>query len=44
MQASGLARKALGVFQTYIEAMNEDIKAALAVRNPFAFRCEQHTP
>jgi cleavage and polyadenylation specificity factor subunit 3 len=27
-QASGLARKALSIFQTYIEMMNEDIKAA----------------
>lgn len=30
-QASGLARKALTVFQTYIEMMNEDIKAAVHV-------------
>ncbi len=27
-QASGLARRALTVFQTYIEMMNADIKAA----------------
>ncbi|KIZ07536.1 Cleavage and polyadenylation specificity factor subunit 3 [Monoraphidium neglectum] len=27
-QASGIARKALTVFQTYIEMMNEDVKAA----------------
>lgn len=30
-QASGLARKALSVFQTYIEMMNDDIKTAFAV-------------
>ena len=29
-QASGLARRALGVFQTYIAMMNEDIKAAFS--------------
>lgn len=38
LQASGLARKALGVFQTYLEMMNEDIKRAIATRNPFNFR------
>lgn len=38
IQASGLARKALTVFQTYIEMMNEDIRRALNVRNPFSFR------
>ena len=27
-QASGLARRALGIFQTYIAMMNDDIKAA----------------
>ena len=27
-QASGLARRALTIFQTYIEMMNADIKAA----------------
>jgi cleavage and polyadenylation specificity factor subunit 3 len=27
-QASGIARKALTVFQTYVEAMNDDVKAA----------------
>jgi cleavage and polyadenylation specificity factor subunit 3 len=30
-QASGLARKALSVYQTYLEMMNEDIRAALLV-------------
>ena len=31
-QASGLARKALTVYQTYLEMMNEDIKAVWQVR------------
>ena len=30
-QASGLARRALSFFQTYIEMMNDDIKAAFQV-------------
>jgi len=35
-QASGLARKALSVYQTYVEAMNDDVRAAFAAqRNPF---------
>ncbi|CAL8460817.1 g348 [Coccomyxa elongata] len=38
-QASGLARRALGVFQTYIAMMNEDIKAAFGQSaNPFNFK------
>lgn len=31
-QASGLARRAISVYQTYIEMMNDDIKAAFQVR------------
>lgn len=34
-QASGLARRALGVFQTYIAMMNEDIKAAFGQVCPY---------
>ena len=30
-QASGLARRAISVYQTYIEMMNDDIKAAFQV-------------
>ncbi|KAF8069419.1 CPSF73-I [Scenedesmus sp. PABB004] len=37
-QASGVARKALNVFQTYVGMMNDDIQAAIQFRNPFAFR------
>lgn len=32
-QASGLAMKALSVYQTYIEMMNDDIKKAFQVNN-----------
>ena len=31
-QASALATRALSIFQTYIEMMNEDIKAAFQVQ------------
>lgn len=34
-QASGLAMKALTVYQTYIEMMNEEIKKAFQVRKAF---------
>lgn len=37
-QASGLSRKALTIYQTYIEMMNDDIKYAFQVRNPFVFK------
>jgi cleavage and polyadenylation specificity factor subunit 3 len=38
-QASGLARKALSVYQTYIEAMNDDVRAAFSrQKNPFHLR------
>ena len=30
-QASGLARRAMSIYQTYIEMMNDDIKAAFQV-------------
>eukprot|EP00210_Caulerpa_lentillifera_P007940 g7579.t1 len=41
-QASGLAMKALTVYQTYIEMMNEEIKRAFQIRNPFNFKFVQH--
>ncbi|PSC69750.1 Cleavage and polyadenylation specificity factor subunit 3 [Micractinium conductrix] len=41
-QASGLARRAMGVYQAYIEMMNDDIKAAFTVANPFQFRHISH--
>ncbi|PRW05865.1 Cleavage and polyadenylation specificity factor subunit 3 [Chlorella sorokiniana] len=41
-QASGLARRAISVFQAYIEMMNDDIKAAFNVANPFQFKHISH--
>lgn len=41
-QASGLARRAMGVYQTYIEMMNDAIKKAFAAGNPFVFRHVRH--
>ncbi|KAK9822187.1 hypothetical protein WJX81_008406 [Elliptochloris bilobata] len=41
-QASGLAQKALTVYQTYIEMMNDAIKAAFQAANPFVFKHVQH--
>ena len=41
-QASGLARKALTVYQTYIDAMNDAIRAAFATANPFVFKHVTH--
>lgn len=41
-QASGLARRAMGVYRSYIEMMNEDIRAAFAVANPFQFKHVTH--
>lgn len=41
-QASGLARRAMGVYRSYIEMMNDDIRAAFAVANPFAFKHITH--
>lgn len=37
-QASALATRAMSIFQTYIEMMNEDIKAAFQAANPFKFK------
>jgi len=41
-QASGLARRAMGVYQTYIEMMNDAIKRAFAAGNPFVFKHVRH--
>ena len=42
LQASGLARRAISVYKTYIEMMNDDIKAAFNTANPFQFRHIAH--
>ena len=36
--ASSLAKKCMGVYQTYTHAMNEKIQRQLAVENPFQFK------
>jgi cleavage and polyadenylation specificity factor subunit 3 len=41
-QASGLARRAMTVYRSYIEMMNDDIRAAFAVANPFQFKHVTH--
>jgi len=41
-QASGLARRAMGVYQTYIEMMNYAIKRVFAAGNPFVFKHVRH--
>eukprot|EP00195_Chlamydomonas_chlamydogama_P006597 CAMPEP_0202904758 /NCGR_PEP_ID=MMETSP1392-20130828/30978_1 /ASSEMBLY_ACC=CAM_ASM_000868 /TAXON_ID=225041 /ORGANISM="Chlamydomonas chlamydogama, Strain SAG 11-48b" /LENGTH=723 /DNA_ID=CAMNT_0049592553 /DNA_START=19 /DNA_END=2190 /DNA_ORIENTATION=+ len=41
-QASGMMRKALTVYQTYVEMMNEDIRRVFHERNPFNFRHVTH--
>lgn len=41
-QASGLARRAMSVYRSYIEMMNDDIRAAFAIANPFHFRHVTH--
>ncbi|GFR43562.1 hypothetical protein Agub_g4655 [Astrephomene gubernaculifera] len=37
-QASSMMSKALGVYQTYVESLNDDIKRVFHDRNPFKFR------
>lgn len=37
-QASSMMSKALGVYQTYVDSLNEDIKRVFNDRNPFKFR------
>eukprot|EP00890_Picochlorum_soloecismus_P004992 jgi/Picsp_1/5494/NSC_02853-R1_protein len=41
-QASGLARRAMTVYRSYIEMMNDDIRAAFAMANPFQFKHVTH--
>ena len=41
-QASGLARRAMTVYRSYIEMMNDDIRAAFALANPFNFKHVTH--
>ena len=41
-QASGLARRAMSVYQTYIESMNDAVQAAFRTANPFVFRHVTH--
>ena len=42
-QTSGTATQSLGVYQSYIEMMNDDIREAFKQRNPFEFRFVRHT-
>lgn len=42
VQASGLARRAMTVYRSYIEMMNDDIRTAFAVSNPFQFKHVTH--
>jgi cleavage and polyadenylation specificity factor subunit 3 len=37
-QASGLARRSLSIYQTYIGMLNEDMQAAFEVANPFVLK------
>jgi cleavage and polyadenylation specificity factor subunit 3 len=41
-QASGLARRAMSIYRSYIESMNDDIRAAFQVANPFHFKHVTH--
>jgi len=41
-QASALARRAMTVYQTYINVLNSDMKAAFEEANPFVFNHVQH--
>lgn len=41
-QASGLARRAMSVYKTYIEMMNDDIRKAFEIANPFQFKHITH--
>lgn len=41
-QASGLARRAMTVYRSYIEMMNDDIREAFTVANPFQFKHVTH--
>jgi cleavage and polyadenylation specificity factor subunit 3 len=41
-QASGLARRSLSVYQTYINMLNADMQVAFEVANPFALKHVKH--
>lgn len=41
-QASGLARRAMTVYRSYIEMMNDDIREAFTTANPFKFKYVTH--
>ena len=41
-QASALARKAMTIYQTYINVLNSDMKAAFEEANPFVFNHVKH--
>jgi len=41
-QASALARKAMTIYQTYINVLNADMKAAFEEANPFVFNHVKH--
>ena len=41
-QASGLARRSLSVYQTYINMLNADMQLAFEVANPFALKHVRH--
>ena len=41
-QASGLAQRAMSVYQTYIEFMNDVIRSAFQIANPFKFKHVTH--
>lgn len=36
--ASSLAKKCMAVYQTYVNAMNDKIRKAINVNNPFVFK------
>ncbi len=42
-QASGMMRKALTVYQTYVEMMNEDIKKVFQVRGQTSIQSSRAT-
>jgi cleavage and polyadenylation specificity factor subunit 3 len=42
-QTSGIAAQSLGIYQSYIEMMNENMRAAFRQRNPFDFKHVRHT-
>jgi hypothetical protein len=42
-QTSGIATQSLGVYQSYIEMMNDSMRAVFKQRNPFEFKHVRHT-